>query len=141
MGVLDSFKATLQEHFDKKKADKEFVERAQLEAEVRARQIYEEDYKKHTLYMAKAQAHKDAAEKSGIAKLRATSRARTLDEGNLPPGSFFDKLRDYTQKNKAKTEANLKRTAEMREAGKKIQQERLGKNRLTSIPRKPFGNY
>lgn len=140
MGVLDSFKATIQEHFDKKKADREFEERMRLETAVRARQIYEEDYKKHTLYMAKAQAHKDAAEKSGIAKLRATSRARTLDEGNLPPGSFFDKLRDYTQKNKARMEVNLKRTAEMRKAGKKIQEERLTGNRQSSLVRKPFGN-
>ncbi len=125
MGIFDSIKNSIQEHFDKKKQDRAFEERMRLEAEVQKKQIYEEDYRKHTLVIAKAQAHKEAAENSGMAKLRATNRLRNLNEDNIAPGSFFEKLSDLTKRNKARTEANLKRTAEMREMGKKIQADRL----------------
>lgn len=132
MGIFDSIKNSVQEHFDKKKQDREFEDRMRLETAIQKKQIYEEDYRKHVLEIAKAQAHKEAAEKSGMAKLRANSRLRNLNEDTIAPGSFFEKLSDLTKKNKARTEANLKRTAAMREMGKQIQQDRLN--------HKPFGN-
>ena len=142
MGIFDSIKNSVQEHFDKKKQDRAFEERIRLETAVQKKQTYEEDYRKHSLEIAKAQAHREAAEKSGMAKLRAQSRSRRLNEDRIEPGSFFEKLRDLTQKNKARTEANLKRTAEMREMGKKIQADRLNHKPLGNRPfvNKPFGN-
>lgn len=136
MGVLDSFKATLQGHFDKKKEDREFEDRLRLEAAIQKKQFYEEQYKKDALEVAKAQAYKEAAENTGLSKLRAQNRSRRLNENNITPGSGFDKLRELTQKNKARTAANLKRTAETRAAGKQIQEDRL--NRIKSPIRKPF---
>lgn len=131
MGIFDSVKATFQEHFDNKKKDREFEHRMRLEAEVTRRQVFEQDYKQQVLEIAKRQAHEEAAKKSGMNKLRAQSREISLDQNNIQPGSFFDKLRDYTQRNKARMEANLKRTAKMRELGKSIQTDR--------IKPKPFG--
>lgn len=139
MGVFDSLKATLQGHFNKKKEDKEFEDRLRLEAAIQKRQLYEEQYRKDALEVAKAQAYKESAEATGLSKLRATNRSRRLRDNDVAPGSTFDKLREFTQKNKARTEANMKRTEEMRAAGKKIQEDRL--NKVNSPIRKPFGNY
>jgi hypothetical protein len=136
MGILDGIKDTLQGHFDKKKEDREFEERLRLEASIQKRQIYEEEYKKNALEVAKAEAYREAANKTGLAKLRAKNRTRRLNENNIEPGTGFAKLREYTQKNKARTAENLKRTAEMRSVGKKLQLDRL--NKRPGIIRKPF---
>ena len=124
MGILDTIKSGIQGHFDKKKEDREFEERLRKEATIQKRIIYEEEYKKNALVVAKAKAYKEAAQKSGLQRLRAKDRALRLSERNLEPGTFFDKMRDLTQRNKARTEANLKRTAEMREEANKMRQER-----------------
>ena len=55
-------------------------------------------------------------------------------QGSPAPGSFFDKLREHTQKNLARRDENLKRTAEIRGVVKEIKEEKM-KDPL----RKPFG--
>ncbi len=137
MGFFDTIKGSIKNQIDRRKEEREHMQRMQLEVDVQRRQIFEERFKKDALEVAKAQAYKDAAEKSGLQKLRAASRARNLTQNNnIPPGSFFEKLRDYTQKNIARREDNLKRTEMMRENAEKIKNERVVNKKIGT--RKPF---
>jgi len=145
MSVLDSIKSGISNHFEKKKKEREMMEQLQLEASMQQRQIFQEEFKKNALEVARAKAKQDAAKLSGLQKLRATNRARRLTETGQEPGSMFSKLSEYTQKNLARKEENIKRTEEMRETAKKMQEERLvtqqktrEQNLLKSGVRKPF---
>ena len=125
MGILDTIKSGIQGHFDKNREQKELEERLRFEANVHKMQIYEEEFRKNALEVARSQAKKEAVERSGLQKLRAVNRSAILQRGNVAPGSFFEKMRDFTQKNKSNREENLKKTEQMREAAKKMREERL----------------
>lgn len=126
MGIFDSLKNSLSGHFDKKREEKEWLERLQKEAVQEERKVFEEQFKKNAFEVAKKRAFKDAAEKSGLAKLQAINRSRRLSEGNIPPGSFFSRLSEFTKKNIANREENLSRTKLMREEAQKIREEKMG---------------
>jgi len=144
MNVLEDIKEGITKHFDKRKQDREMMEKLQKEADLQQAQIFQEEFKRNALEVAKARAKKQAAELSGLQRLRATNRARRLTESGTTPGSFFSKLSEYTQKNIANREANLKRTAEMRGVAteeRKRQLESQQKQRQTRMQKnKPFGN-
>jgi hypothetical protein len=130
MGIIDTFTSGIKKHFDKKKEQRELEERLRFEAEIQKRQIFQEEFRKNAFEVAKAQAFKEAAQKSGLAKLRAANRASRLNENNIEPGSFFDRLKSLTEKNKLRTTENMKRTAEMRKMGREMEQERLNNMRM-----------
>ncbi len=137
MNILENIKSGIKNHFEKRKEQREYMERLQFEAKVQQQQIFEDQFKKDALEVAKARAMKDAARLSGMQKLRAENRLRNLNKNQDAPGTFFDKLRDYTQKNLARREENLKKTEMMRAKGAEIKEQRL---QGPSTPvRKPFG--
>lgn len=124
MNLFDSIKNGFRQHFDKKKEDQEFVNRLELEAKAQKKLIFEEEYKKATLEVARAQAKKEAAQKSGLQKLRAVNRLRNLNRQDDGAGlSFFEKLGAHTRKNLANREQNLKKTEELRMVGKQMREE------------------
>jgi len=125
LSIIDTIKSGIQGHFNKNREQKELEERLRFETAIQKRQIYEEEFRKNALEVAKSQAKKEAAERSGLQKLRAVNRSSRLQERNVAPGSFFEKMRDFTQKNKANREQNMKRTEEMRNTAKKMQEDRL----------------
>jgi len=125
MSVLKSISDGVQSYFDKRNEDREVMDNLRHEAEAQKRLIFEEEFKKNALEVAKAEAKKEAAEKSGLQKLRAMNRTRRLNEIKDPSNSIFGKLGEYTQKNLARREENLKRTHELREAAKKMREEKL----------------
>lgn len=127
MGILDSFKNSIQNHFDKQKEEREMIERIQKEARAHKLIVMEEQFRTDSFKVAEATAKKEAATKSGFAKLRATNRARNLANPQNPPDSFFAKMQEYTQKNMANRERNLKRTEEMRKTAETIKEERATK--------------
>ena len=129
MGFLDTIQNSLKGHFDKKKEQKELVDRLRLETKVQEQIIFEKEFKKNALEVAKAQAKKQAAELSGIRKLRAMNRARNLSQPHAS-GSFFSKLGEHTQRNLAKRDENIKKTAVLREAAKKMREEKLQKTQI-----------
>lgn len=146
MGFLDGIKEGIRNHFDKKKEDREMIEKMQREVDFQKQEIFQEQFKKDALEVARSRAKKDSAEMSGLRKLRATNRARNLNSNTNAPGSFFNRLAELTQKNKARTEDNLKRTREMRETAQKMREENMKKrleqrsNLPGQLPRKPFGS-
>lgn len=135
--AVEGIKERLSDNSEKKKEEKEFISRMQLEAEVRRREVFEEEYRKNALIVAQAKAKKDAAELSGIQKLRAMNRVRRLESPDAQNPGMFSKLRAYTQENMARREANLKRTKELQEAARKMREERYNKLKTQPI-RKPF---
>lgn len=142
--AFESIQQKIQERQQKKKEEQEFTRRLQLQAEVEGRIAFEEEYKKNAKIVAIAKAKRDAASKSGLQKMRAEDRARRLQESGSEPGSFFDKMATYTQKNLAKREENLKRTAEARDAAKKMRDQKLTEQqrqrvgRMSNTQARPF---
>lgn len=137
MTFFDRVKSGVSNYFDKRKAQKEELEQIQKEVDAEARQIFTKEFKENALQVAKAKAYKDAAQKTGLQKLRAINRVRRLNESGSPPGSFFSKLSEYTKKNLAKREENLERTKVMREEANKIRQETANQRIEKRIPTKP----
>ena len=126
MGIFDSIKASINETLQRKKEDKEFIRRLDLQAKVEERKIFEEEYKRNALEVAKAKAKKDAAKLSGLQKMRAVNRVRNLERGEQR-GGFFEKLAEFSQKNIARREANMERTRLMREQAQQLREERMAK--------------
>lgn len=123
MGFFDVVKSTIQQSLDKKKEDKEMMDRLRKEAAMEERILFEKAFKENSLEVAKKKAYEDAAKKSGIQKLRATNRARRLTESSQAD-NFIGKLSAFTQKNMARRDENLKRTAELRQvAGEEKQKQ------------------
>lgn len=147
--LLGSLKSSIKEHFDKKKEQQEEIDRMNREAKILAQQVFQDEFKKNALEVARAEAKKDAAKKSGLQKLRAMNRANRLTEP-ANPGGAMAKFSEYTQKNLLKREENIKRTKELREEGKKMREERMLKkvntgklgieNRRTQFGSKNFGH-
>lgn len=128
MTFFDTVKQSISNHFDKRKEDREMMERLQKEADMQRRIVFEQEYKKSVLEVATAQAKKDAASKSGLQKLRAMNRVRNLEKSNPEDsGNFFQRLSVYTQKNIARREENLKKTEMLRSEAEKIKTENLQK--------------
>ena len=143
MSIFDSIKSSMAKRSDKKKEEKEMLEKMQFEADVQRRIIFQEEFKKNALEVARAQAKKQAASASGLQKLRAENRARRLTETNISnPNSFLAKVSEFTQKNIAKRQENMKRTEDIRKTADEMKKERLTGNqqqRVDRINRKSFG--
>ncbi|KKN59060.1 hypothetical protein LCGC14_0546150 [marine sediment metagenome] len=133
--LLGNLKEKFQESQERKRLEKEEMNRMQREVDFRERQVFQEEFKKNALKIAIGRAKKDAAKKSGMQKLVALNRVKRLQEpGANNPSNFFNKFSTYTQKNLARTEENKKRTAGMREEAEKMR----GEKPITPGIRKPF---
>ncbi len=126
--LLGNLKEKFAESAERKRIEKEDLARMQRETDFERRKIFQEEFKKGALEVAKAHAKKDAAEKSGLQKMRALNRLRNLNspEANNP-SNFFTNFSAYTQRNLAKREENMKRTEELRKEAQKIREDRLQK--------------
>ena len=139
MGFFDTAREKIREHFEKNRENREKMQELHREADMQRQQIFEEQFKKNALEVAKSRAYKDAAEKSGIQKLRAETRIRRLNEQSSTPepGSWRERLREYTSKNMLRREENLKRTEEIRAEADKMRKERGGQMALERNQRIP----
>lgn len=135
MSFFNSISEGIKRYFDKREEERLMMQQLQKEADTHRLITFKEEFGKNAKIVAEVQARKDAAKMSGLQKLRATSRVRNLQTNPQTPGSFFEKLSSYTQKNIAEREKNLARTEEMRKIAKQESEKRLG-NKM--IERKPF---
>jgi len=140
MSFLETIKSGIKNHFDKQREDRELIEKVRFEAQTERLKIFEEEMRKNSFEVAKAQAKRDAAKLSGLQKLRATNRLRNLNQGEKAPGSFLGKLSEYTQRNIAKREENLKKTAEMRKVAEELRQKRQ-QEKSSRIPFQPIRKW
>lgn len=137
--VFASFKKSVRNHFDKKKLEREEMDKMQREVDFQERQAFRTEFRKNALQIAIGRAKKDAAKASGMQKLRAQNRLRNLKKSDASnPGNFLSNFQNYTQKNLAKREENMKQTEIMREEGRKIRENRLNKTTQNPGTRKPF---
>lgn len=125
MSVFSSISDGIKNHFDKNRERREMMEQLQRDADNQRLITFKEEFGKNAKEVAIAQAKKDAAELSGLRKLRATNRARNLSHQVPQPGTFFEKMSDWTKKNKARMHENLARTAELRATAEKERREKL----------------
>lgn len=135
--IFENIKEKFKESAERKRLEKEELEHMQREVDFQRKQVFQEEFKKNALEVAKAKAKKEAAEKSGLQKFRAMNRARNLEKSGQSPDNFFTKFSEYTQRNLAKREENLKRTEEMRNEAKKMREEGTIKKPFT---RQPFNS-
>ena len=130
--LLGNIKEKIAESAERKRVEKEDLARMQREVEFERRKVFQEEFKKGALEVAKARAKKDAASKSGLQKMRALNRLRNLNSPEASnPSNFFTNFSAYTQRNLAKREENIKRSEEMRREGLKIKEDRLQKRSFT----------
>ncbi len=113
MGFFDFIKEGMDNHFQKKKEDQELVDRIRKETAIQERQIFEKQMRKDALEVAIGKAKREAAELSGLKKMRAENRLRNLNNPQSREG-FLGKMREYTQRNIARRDENLRRTAEIK---------------------------
>ena len=136
--LLGNIKQKFADSQEQKRLEKDELARMQREVDFQAKVVFQKEFRENALKVAIGKAKKDAAEKSGIQKLQAQNRLRRLQEpGANDPSNFFNKFSAYTQKNLARKEENLKRTAALREDAKKIREEK-GLNPQVPGVRKPF---
>lgn len=112
------------------------MHRLRIQAEQERQLAFEEEFKKNAKTVAIIRAKKDAAKLSGLQKLRAVERARRLENQNpeTQPNALR-KLSEYTQRNMARRDANLKRTQEVRAAAKEMKDQRLVKEQALRFQR------
>ncbi len=127
MGFFDSISNGIKNHFDKNREQREMMEELQRDADAQRRMAFREAFSENAKVVAISEAKREAAELSGLRKLRATSRARDLSHGGPEPGTFFEKLSDFTKKNKARMRENLERTKEVRAVAEKQKKESMEK--------------
>lgn len=125
MRLFDSITKGIKNHFDKGREQREMMNQLQKEADSQRLLAFKEQFAIDAKTVAIAQAKKDAAELSGLRKLRATNRVRNLTHQQAEPGTFLEKLGDWTKKNKARMHENLERTAELRATAEKEKKEKL----------------
>ncbi len=87
MGLLDSISNGLKGHFDKNKERREMMEGLQKEADLQRLSVFRDEFSKNAKEVAIAEAKKEAAELSGLRKLRATNRVRNLSSQGPEPGT------------------------------------------------------
>lgn len=114
MKFLEKLKQEWDAKREKRRADQAVIDRYKLEADIEAKKAFQEEYRKHIKTIAIGKAKKDAARKSGIMKQRAQQRVRNLQDPRSESKDLFSRLGEYTQRNIARREENLKRTAETR---------------------------
>ncbi len=127
MGIFDSISNGIKNHFDKGREQREMMEELQRDADAQRLLVFREAFAENAKEVAIAEAKRDAAELSGLRKLRATNRARNLSNPGPEPGTFFDRLSNFTKKNKARMSENLERTTEMRAVAEKQKKESFQK--------------
>ena len=142
MSFFDKISEGIKNSFVKKKQEREVMEQLHREAEAQRLETFKEQFKIDSKKVAIAKAKKDAAEKSGLQRLRAMNRARNLSSQEAQPGTWFEKLGDYTRKNIAKREENLKGTKMLREEAEKMKKQTLSdrqREREDRMINKPVG--
>lgn len=115
MGFFDSLSNGIKNHFDKNNQYREAMEELQRQADAEKLMAFKEAFASNAKEVAIAQAKKDAAELSGLGQLRAINRSRNLQDQPPVPGTFYEKLSDFTKKNKLRMQQNMEKTNEKRQ--------------------------
>lgn len=125
MSFFSSVSSGVKGYFNKNAEERRIMEEVSKEAERYRLVNFREQLGIDSKKVAEAQAKTLAAEKSGLQKLRAVSRARHLSQPGPEPGTWNAKLRNRLNENKARTQARLERTDELRGVAKQEQDKKM----------------
>jgi len=135
--LVEGIKSKSKEIYDKKAEEKLEEERLRKEMRTVEKIEFEKAFKESALKAARIKAQRDAANKTGLAKLRAMGRAKDLENPNRRGN--LSKLSEYMAKNIARREQNLEKTKMLKEEAEK---QRMG-NKIslpTQTHRQPFSD-
>jgi len=121
MSFLDWIKDSFTQSQERKKEDREMMDRIRKEAAIQERIVFEKEMREKSLQLAIGRAKKDASIKSGYQKFQAENRLRNLNNPKSSEG-FLGRMREYTQRNIARREKNLQRTEELKKITKDIKE-------------------
>ncbi len=144
MSLWDNISKGFKQTFDKRRDEREQLQRLQREANQIRSAAFEEEFRMNSLEAARIRARKDAMRLSGLAKLQALDRSTRLNE---PSNSWFGKLAVRTQKNLQRRDENLKRTAILRAEAKKMRDDRMTKinneraERMARVEQRTEGSF
>lgn len=127
MGFFDSIKESITNHFNKKREERERMERLQEDAANQQAFFFEQQFAENAKIVALAKAKSDAMKLSGLEKLRATNTALQMQSAGAERPGRWAKLREFTRRNKQRMQENLAKTAEKRKVAKEIREERFTK--------------
>ena len=130
--IWSNISQRISEHFEKKRQIQEEFEQMQRQAEFSERIALEQDQKKKNLEEARRKALEDFHNKTGIQKLQALNRLKTLENNT---DSVFSKLSQHTQRNLKRTEENKKRNMLVRQIAQDMRNEKLRNAQLDRLNR------
>jgi len=122
---------------EKKREEREFEEKLRQEQRVHEKIEYEKAFRDSMKKAARIKAQRDAGEKTGLAKLRAIRRVEDMKEPKEP---IFAKLSEYMQRNIARREANLEKTAKLRAEAEKMKHNKSADVRKSPFENRPFSD-
>jgi len=128
MSILDNFKQAIQRNFENRRQERLRQEQLQQQIRDEENKQFQVEFKKAIEERARIKAQREAAELTGLAKLRAINKIENKNPPSRMP--FMQKLGDMTKKNIAQREANLERTRRLREEAARMRQERFMKKRM-----------
>ncbi len=125
--------------FEKRRLERERQESLQRQFAEEEKRAFDIAFKQQIKKVAMIKAQRDAAQLSGIAKLRAVNKVENLNNPQ-PQLPALQKLRDLTERNIARREVNLERTKKLKEASDQMKQQKdMERQMKRGLPRKPFG--
>lgn len=139
MSIFSFVKEKIKSSYDSKKLESEEMARLRKDVDRQAKIEFEKNFKENYRKLAIEKAKRDALEKSGYARFKAEQEAIKLGSQSASPGTFFDKLRDYTIKNRMRTEENRKKNEALQKA---LLEERMKKQQMIAErnANRPFAN-
>lgn len=143
--TLDNIQQKFRESSERKRQDKEMMDRLRKEATMHHQVEFEKSFRENARNVAIARAKKEAAKASGYQKLKAQERLSRLKQSDAnEPMNVFAKLRDHTQRNMARRDENMQRTEDRMKVAKEIRDKKLvDQQNLRSgrVNRNKFGSF
>lgn len=123
MGVFSTIAGSIKTSIAKKRQEEEELNQMRRQMSMQMKIQVEQEQKERSFQQDKERAMREANKLTGMPRLRAINRLHALENKQF---GFLDKLSEYTIINKARREANLKRTEARRKAAMEMRMNRGG---------------
>lgn len=128
MSFLDNIGEAIKNQVERRRQERERIDSMRREMEAQRFLEREQQSKMTAADIAQNRILRDTSEKQGIQRLRAINRASINPD--LNEGSFYNKLSDYTRKNIARREENIRKTQRLRDEARKMREQQLKERQM-----------
>ncbi len=125
MSFFDWISDKLKSGFQGRQEEQRITDSINREAHRERLIVFEEELRKRSFQAAHLKAKQDAMNASGLKKLQAINRVDRLE--NVDSRTVMGKFAEYTRRNLARRDANIKRTKLLRDEAAKMVKERQQK--------------